>query len=125
MAIVLLVSGVVLTIVIGRGAPIGGNAFQPTMTELIVGSPVTEGSGERVLIATTTPSATAGFVQFRDGGIDLGNPVTVSADGTAFGSTARLSVGSHQLTAVFIPNDPQAFGPSTSPVVTFTVTTQR
>ncbi|MGH3845961.1 MAG: Ig-like domain repeat protein [Pseudonocardiaceae bacterium] len=120
MAIVLLVSGVVLTIVIGRGAPTDGNTFQPTMTALTVGFPVTEGSGERVLIATITPSATAGFIQFRDGVTDLGNPVTVS-EGTAF-LRPTLSVGSHQLTALFAPSDPTAFRASTSQPVNVTVT---
>jgi hypothetical protein len=85
-------------------------------------SPVTQGT-RVTLTATITPVAVAGGVQFKDGVTNLGDPVPVS-NGTASGSTPTLSVGSHQLSAVFTPSNPTAFGPSTSPAVNVTVTPQ-
>ncbi|MGH3844626.1 MAG: Ig-like domain-containing protein, partial [Pseudonocardiaceae bacterium] len=82
-------------------------------------SPVRRGT-QVALIATITPSTTAGVVQFRDGVINLGNPVVVS-NGAASATTSTLAVGGHQLTAVFSPSDP-TFAPSTSPVLAFEVT---
>lgn len=82
------------------------------------GSPVT-------FTATVAPSAAAGTVQFSEvsgaSPVALGAPVPVSG-GTAAFTTSDLSVGTRQLQAAFTPADPAAFGPSTSPVVTVTVT---
>ncbi|MGH3768984.1 MAG: Ig-like domain-containing protein [Pseudonocardiaceae bacterium] len=92
-----------------------------TSTALVTSpaSPVRRGT-QVALIATITPSTTAGVVQFRDGVINLGNPVVVS-NGAASATTSTLAVGGHQLTAVFSPSDP-TFAPSTSPVLAFEVT---
>ena len=43
------------------------------------------------------------------------------ANGTASQTTTTLTVGSHQLTAVFTPTDPTLYGPSTSSAVTFVI----
>ncbi|MGH9182071.1 MAG: Ig-like domain repeat protein, partial [Acidimicrobiales bacterium] len=99
-------------------------AATATSTELTT-SPVSEvGQGAAVtLIATVTPSTAVGAVQFGDGATDIGIPETVT-DGTASvtTSTSMLAVGPHQLTAVFIPTNPVAYGPSKSPDVSLTVT---
>jgi hypothetical protein len=94
----------------------------PTATRLRTSpaSPVAQGTLV-TLTATITPAAAVGTVQFKNGATNLGNPVTVS-NGTASGSTSRLALGSHQLTAVFIPANPAAFGPSTSPPVQVVIT---
>ncbi len=98
------------------------DAMTATTTTLTVAPafPVAQGSPV-TLTATITPPVAAGTVQFKDGVTNLGNPVTVS-NGTALGTVSTLSGGSHQLTAVFSPSDPSAFGPSTSPSVNFVVT---
>lgn len=83
-------------------------------------SPVRRGA-QVTLIATVVPATAAGTVQFRDGAINLGNPVIVN-NGAASGTVSTLAVGGHQLTAVFIPTNPAVFGPSTSPVLAFEVT---
>jgi Bacterial Ig-like domain (group 3) len=72
------------------------------------------------LTATVTPTVAAGDIQFRDGTSPLGEPVPV-LHGTVSGITSRLSVGSHQLTAEFIPFDAAAFAASRSTVVRFVV----
>jgi hypothetical protein len=84
-------------------------------------SPVTQGA-PATLTATVTPAAAVGTMQFKDGTTNLGPPVTVSKNGTASGSTSRLTVGSHQLTAVFAPRDPAAYSYSTSGSVSLLVT---
>ncbi|MGH3972613.1 MAG: Ig-like domain repeat protein [Pseudonocardiaceae bacterium] len=84
-----------------------------------VPSPVPQGTPVR-LTATVTPAAASGTVQFKDGSANIGNPVTVS-NGTASGSTSTLTVGSHQLSAVFTPANPATYGPSTSPAVPFVI----
>jgi hypothetical protein len=73
------------------------------------------------LFATVTPATAAGTVQFKDGIANLGNPVIVS-NGAASGTTSTLTVGAHQLTAVFTPTDQAVFSSSTSPVLIFEVT---
>jgi Tol biopolymer transport system component len=72
------------------------------------------------LIANVAPFNAAGHVQFMDGSTPLGAPVGVTA-GLALFHTSALSKGTHSLTAVFTPNNPVAFGPSTSSPVSLTV----
>ncbi len=52
---------------------------------------------------------TSGTVQFYDGtaatGTPLGTPVAVSSSGVAMYQTNSLSIGSHTITAVYIPGD--------------------
>jgi uncharacterized membrane protein (DUF441 family) len=69
--------------------------------------------------ATVTPTA-AGTVQFKDGANNLGSAQSVVA-GQASISTTVLSVGSHSITAVFVPTDPAAFTGSTSPPLTYVI----
>jgi hypothetical protein len=83
-------------------------------------SPVARGTAV-TLTATVTPAAAAGTVQFRNGGINLGDPVSVTT-GTAMGGPLILSPGMHQLTATFNPSDPWAFTASTAPVALFEIT---
>jgi hypothetical protein len=73
------------------------------------------------LIAHVAPHGAAGTIQFTDGTTPLGDPQLVSPGGIAHLNTSTLSTGTHNLTAVFTPNDPVAFGPSTSPPVSLTV----
>lgn len=109
-------------------APAGGNlqltdAIAATSTTTVLTaspvSPVAQGTMV-TLTAMVTPATAPGTVQFKDGTVNLGNPVIVS-NGTASGTTSKLASGSRQLTAVFTPSDPAAFMTSTSPVVTFLV----
>jgi hypothetical protein len=84
-----------------------------TRTSLTTPSPSTVAQDTPVTLqATVSPATAAGKVQFKDGAADLGGPATVS-NGTASETTLIPTVGSHQLTAVFLPNDSAAF--STSP----------
>ncbi|WP_181818941.1 Ig-like domain-containing protein [Rhodococcus sp. AG1013] len=85
-------------------------------TVTVVGSPETATTGiETVLSATVqAQSGTAvptGTVQFRDGGIEIGSPVTVS-NGAATLDHTFTTVGTHQITAVFAPG--AGFAASTS-----------
>jgi hypothetical protein len=72
------------------------------------------------LTATVTPPAATGKVQFKDGSVNLGNPVIVS-NGIASTTVSTLTVGTHLLTAAFMPDNPATFSPSTSPAVPFTI----
>lgn len=81
------------------------------------GNPVT-------LIATVTPAAATGTVQFKDGADNIGAPVTVS-NGAASKTTLMFAVGSHQLSAVFTPPNPAVYGSSTSQPVSLTVTARQ
>ncbi|MGH3767878.1 MAG: Ig-like domain-containing protein [Pseudonocardiaceae bacterium] len=92
----------------------------PTTTVLMT-SPASTAVRDTVvtLTATVTPPA-AGTVQFKDGANNLKVPVTVS-NGKAEGTISQLTVGPHQLSAVFSPTDPAAFTTSISQV-SFTVT---
>lgn len=57
--------------------------------------------GQSVTItATVTGSSPTGTVQFKDGGTNLGAPVTL-AGGTATLSTSALALGGHSITAVY------------------------
>jgi hypothetical protein len=69
---------------------------------------------------TVAPATAAGSVQFLDGATVLGSG-TVSG-GVATFSTSSLAVGSHTLTAKFVPTNPATFGPSTSAAVPYTIT---
>ncbi|MGH3767877.1 MAG: Ig-like domain repeat protein [Pseudonocardiaceae bacterium] len=78
------------------------------------GAPVT-------LIAAVTPSTAAGTVQFRDGTTNFGSPVPVTKGiASSTTSTSALAVGSHALTAVFLPTD-RVYSSSTSPGLSLTV----
>lgn len=102
--------------VIGTG---GGTATSTALTTNPA-SPVSRGTPV-TLIAIVTPTTATGFVQFKDGTINLGNP-TIITNGLATTTTSTLTAGGHQLTATFIPADPAVFRSSTSPVLAFEVT---
>jgi hypothetical protein len=72
-------------------------------------------------MATVSPTASAGTVQFKDGLVNLGNPVILS-NGTASTPPLTFAAGSHQLTAVYLPTDPAVAASSTSPVLILEVT---
>jgi hypothetical protein len=94
----------------------------PTTTTLTTNPTSTAPQGTEVTLTTKiTPTMAAGKVQFKDGPKDLGTPVPVTG-GTALGKTKNLTVGSHRLTAAFIPTNSAVYGPSTSQPVTFVVT---
>ena len=92
-----------------------------TTTSLAVtpGGSAVEGTSV-ALNASVSPTAAGGSVKFTDGTATLGT-VAVSGGAASF-STSTLSVGSHSLTASFVPADSTAYAPSTSANVTFTVT---
>jgi hypothetical protein len=72
------------------------------------------------LTASVIPTAAVGSVQFQSDGANLGPAVSVTA-GTATTSTNSLGAGTHNLTAVFTPTDPTAFGASTSQPVRYVI----
>lgn len=118
---------VTYVIAVPSGSPIGtgtaGTAAMATSTTLVTSPTSTVAQGTPVILtATITPSTAVGTVQFKDGGTDIGGPVTVSNNGTAAGSTTMLVTGVRQLTAVFTPANPAMFSSSTSQPVTLTVT---
>ena len=82
-------------------------------TSLISGDPVE-------LTATVTPADADGYVEFRTGATVLGHePVT---DGAAMFTATAPAVGSHSLTAVYVPAVANTAATSTSEPVTVTVT---
>ena len=76
-----------------------------------VASPQPQGNSV-TLIATISPSAATGMVQFEVGGSDLGSPVAVSG-GTASLPTTALPVGADSLSVVFTPTSGNGYGGST------------
>ena len=100
-----------------------GPATTTTTVTANPASPTTSGTSV-VFTATVTPSA-AGSVQFKDGTTNLGDPVQVTTGTTSATAssvaTTTLATGAHPITAVFTPNDSNAFGPSTSTTLSYTV----
>jgi Bacterial Ig-like domain (group 3) len=97
-----------------------GQEAEDTTTTLTASpaSPVVTGT-EVTLTATVAPSAAAGTVDFKRGATVIGSaPVN---GGTATLTTTSLPIGTHSLTASFVPGDPGAFNPSTSSAVSYTV----
>ena len=102
----------------------------PTATTTTLGtpspaSPVTVGSfgGTQSvnLSATVTPTSAVGTVQFLDGATPVGSPVAVASG--AASSTATLAVGTHSLSATFIPENAGTTNPVTDPTPDFTTST--
>jgi hypothetical protein len=118
----LLISGVVISAAPERTPLVSDAVAVTTTTTMLTASPASPvGHGSPVtLTAAVSPATTAGTVQFKDGTTNIGAPVVVR-NGTASGLTSTLAVGSRSLTAVFTPDNSAAFGPSTSPMVTFVV----
>ena len=85
-----------------------------TTTSIVTsGSPSTYGDSV-TFTATVNPSTATGSVQFKDGAVNLGAPVTVTG-GQAVLVTSALLAGPHSITAVFTATG--AFGDSTSAVL--------
>jgi hypothetical protein len=97
----------------------GAAATNTTLSAFSTATPPVQGSSV-VLAATVSPMTAAGTVQFRDGATNIGNAVAVT-NGNASQTTTILTVGSHQLTAVFAPTDTNLYGTSTSSAVTFVI----
>lgn len=96
-----------------------------TSTTLIVAPAATSVIGATVtlnatVMATGTPAAPTGAVEFFDGATSLGT-VTLDGTGAATFTTTALGLGAHQLSAV-ARTDPQ-FTTSTSPDVAHQITT--
>jgi len=85
-------------------------------------SPQSAGTAITLKASVTSTAAVAGTVQFKDGGTDLGSPVTV-AGGSASLTTSSLSTGNHSLTAQFIPTSATSIAGSTSAAVPFVINT--
>ncbi|MGH3857095.1 MAG: Ig-like domain-containing protein [Pseudonocardiaceae bacterium] len=97
----------------------GAAATNTTLSASSTATPPVQGSSV-VLAATVSPMTAAGTVQFRDGATNIGTAVAVT-NGTASQTTTTLTVGPHQLTAVFTPTDTNLYGTSTSSAVTFMI----
>ena len=86
----------------------------PAFTAVALHADVTKTSDASAL------AAGAGSVKFLDGLTVLGtSPLTASG---ADLSSSSFAVGTHQITAQFVPTDPATFSGSTSPQVSFTAT---
>jgi hypothetical protein len=116
---------------VANSAPPGGTpqaadalAAATTTTTTLTASPVSSvaQSSPVTLTATVSPATAIGKVQFKDGTTLLGGLVPVS-NGIASAPSTALAVGSHPLTAVFVPDNSVAFSQSMSQQVTYVVNT--
>jgi hypothetical protein len=83
-----------------------------SITVVSSGTPTTYGQNVS-FTATVSPTPSGGTVQFKDGGIALGSPVTVNTGtGEAAYSSSALGAATHQITAEFSGNF--AYEPSTT-----------
>jgi hypothetical protein len=80
------------------------NAASTTTTISTSGTPSVYGDAV-TFTATVTPTSATGSVQFKDGVVNLGGPVTVSG-GQATLPTSALLAGAHSITAVFTGTAP-------------------
>jgi hypothetical protein len=64
--------------------------------------------------SSTAAGPPSGTVQFAVDGSNAGQPVTVEARGRAKWETSRLKVGTHRITASYVPGTDSTFLPSTS-----------
>jgi hypothetical protein len=94
----------------------------PTTTTLTItpASPVDAGT-EVTLTADIEPDAAAGTVEFKRGSVVIDSVRVSGAEATATLTTTSLPVGTHSVTATFVPADPAAFQGSTSATQSFTV----
>ena len=97
-----------VSVIPGTSVALGVDNSAPT-----VGSPVN-------FTANLTPATAPGTIQFFDGATSLA-PAAAPVAGVATLATSALAVGSHPVTAKFVPTDPTAFQGSTSSVVTVNV----
>jgi hypothetical protein len=80
---------------------------------------LTQGQG-LTLTASVSGYAPTGSVQFKDGGTDLGDAVTL-ADGAASYSTNALAAGSHSITAVYSGDANNAGSTSAAAILSVTL----
>lgn len=94
----------------------------PTTTTLAItpASPVDAGT-EVTLTADVEPDGAAGTVEFRRGSVVIDTAPVTGAEATATVTTASLPVGTHSITAAFVPADPDAFQGSASAAQAYTV----
>ena len=98
-----------------------------TTTTTITANPATsaQAASDVTFTATVSPAAAAGQVQFIDGPdgstANVDSPVTVSG-GKASLTISSLTVGSHNLRAVFTPTGAAAFTTSTSTPLVYQIT---
>ena len=96
----------------------------PATTTALTASPSPASTGQTVTLTATvsdgglTPTAPVGTVQFKNCGKAIGSPVTVGGNGVATTTTTFKDDGWKNLSAVFTPAQPNAFGSSTG---TFTL----
>ncbi len=102
----------------GTGASATWSVDYPTPTlnatsTVLTASPTSpQTAGTSVTLTATVSPSVSGTVQFENGGVALGAPVTVSG-GTAQLSTSTLPVGTDSLSAVFTPATNLAYSGST------------
>jgi Bacterial Ig-like domain (group 3) len=84
----------------------------PTTTTLTA-SPATATVGVSDTLTATELPATAGSVQFENGGTDIGSPVAVNGSGVATLATTFTAAGTESLSAVFTPTDTTDYSGST------------
>ncbi|SDE64145.1 Ig-like domain (group 3), partial [Rhodococcus tukisamuensis] len=90
------------------------------ITNTTVSAPATANTGEQVNLTATVDPTAPGSVQFKDGTVNIGGPVTV-ANGTATLPHTFDTIGAHAITAVFTAGN--GFVGSTSPAQTVNVVT--
>jgi putative ABC transporter-associated repeat protein len=92
----------------------------PTTAALAV-SPPSAGVGQEItLTGSVTPTGAPGWIEFHDGDAVLGHAAVSGGQATL--TTTALGAGTHQLTALFVPEDAIDHRPSTSPPVSYEVT---
>lgn len=97
-----------------------------TTTTLAASKPSPQVEGTPIDFTATVTQAKGtdkptGTVQFKDGATNLGTPVVVDAAGKATLTSSNLAVGSHSITAEYIPAD-GAFNGSTSVALPYEIT---
>src|SRR5450631_2248660 len=101
------------------------NAPKPTPAVALTSTSVAPNFGSPVTFtANVAPIATVnvpGTVQFFDGTTSLAPAAAADATGMATLTTSALTVGSHSVTATFVPTDLVTYNGSTSPAVTVNV----
>ncbi len=102
----------------------GSNAIASTTTKITgkwPANPTVNGTTKLTAsVASGANSVTSGTVNFEDGGNVLATS-SIDQSGSASATVSNLSVGSHQITAVFVPADAKQYSGSTSSAVTVNV----
>ena len=114
---------VVFTAATGSGSTFNGTyvaEVPATATSSVLSGPASSTFGASVTLTADVDPSAAGSFQFKDGSTNLGGPRAVDASGVASFTTSSLSVGSHNITAVFTPTS-SAFTASTSNALTHVV----